>query len=113
LPCRNPDQSSTCRRWPVGGRRKILEPQHAVGEDVGGAQRVGKPFRHGAEVLADHQAVRVLAGGGELGQQLGKDYAGKELTVICVLKGSFIFCADLVRAIPVPVSGKTFAMCRI
>ena len=39
----------------------------------------------------------------ELGAEISKAYAGKELTVICVLKGSFIFCADLVRAISVPV----------
>ena len=39
----------------------------------------------------------------ELGAEISKNYAGKELTVICVLKGSFIFCADLVRHISVPV----------
>jgi len=39
----------------------------------------------------------------ELGKEISKAYQGKELTVICVLKGSFIFCADLVRAISVPV----------
>ncbi len=39
----------------------------------------------------------------ELGKEISQAYAGKELTVICVLKGSFIFCADLVRAISVPV----------
>lgn len=39
----------------------------------------------------------------ELGQEIGSTYAGKEITVICVLKGSFIFAADLVRAIPNPV----------
>lgn len=39
----------------------------------------------------------------ELGKEISKAYAGQELTVICVLKGSFIFCADLVRAISVPV----------
>ena len=39
----------------------------------------------------------------ELGKEIGTAYAGKEITVICVLKGSFIFCADLVREIPNPV----------
>lgn len=39
----------------------------------------------------------------ELGKEISQQYAGKEITVICVLKGSFIFCADLVRAISVPV----------
>ena len=39
----------------------------------------------------------------ELGQELSKDYADKKLLVVSLLKGSFIFCADLVRAIDVPV----------
>lgn len=39
----------------------------------------------------------------ELGAQITADYQGKELTMVCVLKGSFLFFADLVRAIKVPV----------
>ena len=39
----------------------------------------------------------------ELAEQISADYKGEKLTVICVLKGSFIFCADLVRSISVPV----------
>ncbi|MFH1729195.1 MAG: hypoxanthine phosphoribosyltransferase [Pseudomonadota bacterium] len=39
----------------------------------------------------------------ELGTQISKDYEGKSLTVIGVLKGSFLFQADLVRYIDVPV----------
>ncbi|MEG0842955.1 MAG: hypoxanthine phosphoribosyltransferase [Romboutsia sp.] len=39
----------------------------------------------------------------ELGTQLSKDYKGKNLLVVSLLKGSFIFCADLVRNITVPV----------
>ena len=35
----------------------------------------------------------------ELGSEISRDYAGKELIAITVLKGSFIFAADLVRAI--------------
>lgn len=35
----------------------------------------------------------------ELGTEISNDYAGKELTIICVLKGAFMFCADLVRHI--------------
>jgi hypoxanthine phosphoribosyltransferase len=35
----------------------------------------------------------------ELGAQISKDYAGKELVLVGVLKGSFIFMADLARAI--------------
>ena len=39
----------------------------------------------------------------ELGSEISKDYAGKNLLVVSLLKGSFIFCADLVRNITVPV----------
>ncbi len=39
----------------------------------------------------------------ELGKRISRDYAGKELTLIGVLKGSFIFLSDLVRAIDLPV----------
>ncbi len=39
----------------------------------------------------------------ELGQTISKDYEGKNLLVISLLKGSFIFTADLVRNISMPV----------
>ena len=35
----------------------------------------------------------------ELGAEIAKDYEGKRLVLVCVLKGSFIFAADLCRAI--------------
>lgn len=38
----------------------------------------------------------------ELGARISADYAGKELLLIPVLNGSFIFAADLVRHITVP-----------
>jgi len=40
----------------------------------------------------------------ELGRQITRDYAGQEIVVVTVLKGSFIFAADLVRAIDVPLA---------
>ena len=39
-----------------------------------------------------------------LGGEITRDYAGRALVVIGVLKGSFIFLADLVRAIDLPIS---------
>ena len=39
----------------------------------------------------------------ELGAQIGADYAGKSLVLLCVLKGSFVFAADLARAIDLPL----------
>jgi len=35
----------------------------------------------------------------ELGAQITKDYEGKRLVMVCVLKGSFVFTADLARVI--------------
>jgi hypoxanthine phosphoribosyltransferase len=37
-----------------------------------------------------------------LGEQITKDYKGKKLTIICVLKGCIPFTADLIRNIPIP-----------
>lgn len=39
----------------------------------------------------------------ELGRAISMDYAGKNLTLVCVLKGAFIFAADLSRKITVPL----------
>ncbi|MFC4804125.1 hypoxanthine phosphoribosyltransferase [Filifactor villosus] len=38
----------------------------------------------------------------EMGQEISKDYKEKNLLVISLLRGSFIFAADLVREIEVP-----------
>lgn len=37
-----------------------------------------------------------------LGQEISRDYAGREIMLIGVLKGSFLFIADLIREIEVP-----------
>jgi hypoxanthine phosphoribosyltransferase len=39
----------------------------------------------------------------ELGAQIAREYAGKSLVLLCVLKGSFVFAADLSRAIDIPL----------
>ncbi len=39
----------------------------------------------------------------ELGAEITKDYDGKRLVLVCVLKGSFVFAADLARAIDLPL----------
>ena len=38
-----------------------------------------------------------------LGAQIAADYTGKSLVLLCVLKGSFVFAADLARAIDLPL----------
>ena len=53
-----------------------------------------------AELLsADVIQARVKA----LGVQIAAEYAGKSLVLLCVLKGSFVFAADLARAIDLPL----------
>ena len=39
----------------------------------------------------------------ELGAEITRDYEGKSVFVICILKGASIFMADLIREIKVPV----------
>lgn len=39
----------------------------------------------------------------ELGREIAQDYANKEIVVVGVLKGAFVFMADLIRAITLPV----------
>ncbi len=39
----------------------------------------------------------------ELGAEITRDYAGRNLVLVCVLKGSFVFAADLARAIDLPL----------
>jgi hypoxanthine phosphoribosyltransferase len=61
---------------------------------------------------APHPALReriidrdgIAARVAELGTAISADYAGRSLVITCVLKGGFIFLADLVREISVPVS---------
>lgn len=55
-----------------------------------------------SEVLITEEqlAVRIA----ELGAQISRDYAGKELMLVCILKGATLFLGDLVRQISLPVS---------
>ena len=46
----------------------------------------------------DEIAARIV----ELAAQIDKDYQGREILMIAVLKGSFLFVADLIRAVKTP-----------
>src|SRR5512140_3928866 len=51
-------------------------------------------------LLSEHQvAARIEA----LGAAITRDYEGKPLKLVGVLKGSFMFLADLARAIDLPI----------
>jgi hypoxanthine phosphoribosyltransferase len=52
------------------------------------------------EILFSRDAIQKRVR--ELAGQISSDYAGRELVVIGILKGAFIFMADLVREISIP-----------
>ena len=54
------------------------------------------------EVLLTGEQVQARVA--ELGAQLAADYEGRDPVLVSVLKGSIIFLADLVRAMPIPLS---------
>lgn len=39
----------------------------------------------------------------KLADQISRDYEGKELVLICILKGAFMFLSDLIRSLRIPV----------
>ncbi len=48
-------------------------------------------------------SVQIDARVRELGAVFTRDYAERKLVLVCVLKGSFVFAADLARAIDLPL----------
>ena len=54
-----------------------------------------------AEILITEQEIQAKVQ--ELGAQLSRDYEGRSLTLVSVLKGSLPFMADLMRSISVPL----------
>lgn len=52
------------------------------------------------EVVARQEIAKRVQ---ELGQAITRDYAGRQLIVIGILNGAFIFLADLVREIELPI----------
>jgi hypoxanthine phosphoribosyltransferase len=51
-------------------------------------------------ISRDEIAARVA----ELGEAIGRDYAGRTPVLVGVLKGAVVFTADLLRAIPMPAA---------
>jgi len=54
------------------------------------------------EILIGRAAIADRVG--ELGRQISADYAGSEVLAVGVLTGAFIFTADLVRALDLPMA---------
>ncbi len=53
------------------------------------------------EIVLDRETIQKRVQ--ELGKTISKDYMGKKLVVIGVLKGAFVFMSDLVREIDLPL----------
>src|SRR5690554_2761830 len=53
------------------------------------------------EILIDEEKLQKRIK--ELGQEISKDYKGKDLLLVCVLKGAVLFMADLAQNIDVPL----------
>ncbi|MBW5449018.1 hypoxanthine phosphoribosyltransferase [Cohnella sp. CFH 77786] len=53
------------------------------------------------EVFYSEEAIKAKVK--ELGDAISRDYEGRNPLVICVLKGAFIFMADLAKSITIPI----------
>ena len=51
-------------------------------------------------ILVSEDALKAKVN--ELGAQISRDYAGKDLLLVSILKGSVVFMADLTRAVQIP-----------
>ena len=49
-------------------------------------------------------AEQIIERVNEMGSEITRDYKGKDLVLVGVLKGSCVFLADLMRAIDLPLS---------
>ena len=53
------------------------------------------------EMITEKQITdRIL----EMAEQINRDYEGKEIRLVCILKGSVFFCAELAKRLTVPVT---------
>jgi hypoxanthine phosphoribosyltransferase len=78
-------------------------------QTLGAAVNTGTAADRGRSVHPDIETVRITEGQirervAALGAEISKDYEGKDLYVVGVLKGSTLFLADLVRQITIPLS---------
>mgnify|MGYP000868598464 FL=1 len=59
-----------------------------------------KTDKHIKNILIDPESIQKRIA--ELGAEISADYRGKELVVVCILKGAFLFTSDLCRQIDLP-----------
>ncbi len=52
-------------------------------------------------LVSEEEAAEIVK---QLGEQITRDYAGKNLVLVSVLKGAVVFMADLMRAVDLPLT---------
>ncbi len=67
----------------------MKEMKHYVEKDISG-------------VLLDEQTVKARVR--ELGEKISRDYEGKNMVAICILRGCVVFFSDLIREIKIPIA---------
>lgn len=63
---------------------------------------------HISKVLISQEEIQTRIK--ELGQAITRHYRGEELVIVCILKGAFLFMADLVREIDLPLNMEFMAI---
>ena len=53
-------------------------------------------------ILLDEQTIKKRVH--ELGEQISRDYEGKDMVAVCILRGCVVFFSDLIREIKIPVT---------
>lgn len=53
------------------------------------------------EIMISEEEIRETVRG--IGERINNDYAGKEIILVVILKGSLVFAADLMRELRIPV----------
>lgn len=60
------------------------------------------------EVLVSKEQIQAKVA--EMGEVISKEYEGKDLLMVCILKGALVFMSDLMRCISIPLSIDTMAV---
>ena len=77
---------------------------------IGSPSSEGIPTLGGLVEAFDQDIEQILISGddirartAEVGRQIAQDYTGQDLLLVGVLKGAFVFMADLARHLPLPI----------
>src|SRR5205085_1914385 len=89
-----------CAPRPESGSRSRRVPSNACSS--GPDPRTGTQRPMALKILLSAEQIQRRVK--EIGQQVSRDYAGKNLMLLCVLPNGFVFAADLIRAIEIPVT---------